>query len=175
MNVKNTYKKVFRKTFLIEKLPKPLTPADSHLQLFDNYVENTRIRLRRIRVPETKQWTRILEQVYPIEENNFSRLKISQMFLNESEYIALEHLNGREIRKNRYYFEYENKQLEIDIFLGKLWGLNIVNVYFDTEEELENYKLPEFSALDVTKDGFFSGEVLVDKKFSDIQDRISNI
>jgi hypothetical protein len=32
--------------FLIEGLPDPLTPASAHLQLFDNYIENTRLRIR---------------------------------------------------------------------------------------------------------------------------------
>jgi len=40
--------------FLIERLPDPLLPASSHLQIFDNYIENTRMRLRQIHDPYSK-------------------------------------------------------------------------------------------------------------------------
>ena len=52
-----------RRVFLLENLPKPLTRASRHLQIFDNYIENTRLRLRSVRVPETKDWTWILQQI----------------------------------------------------------------------------------------------------------------
>ena len=53
--------------FLIERLPEPLTPMSAHIQLFDNYIENTRLRLRNIRVPETKEWRHVLQQRFPAE------------------------------------------------------------------------------------------------------------
>ena len=35
----------FRRLFLIERLPEPLEPKSAHLQIFDNYIEGTRLRL----------------------------------------------------------------------------------------------------------------------------------
>lgn len=174
MSKENTYKILLQRSFLVEGLPEPLEPFDSHLQIFDNYIENTRIRLRKIRQPETKQWTRVLEQIYFADKDNLAKLKISQMFLNETEYNTFEIFKGREIRKNRYFYNTEDKQFEIDIFLGNLWGLNIAKVYFDSESELENFVIPKFSILEITHDEFFSGENLVDKKFADIQSKLNN-
>ena len=58
--------------FLIERLPEPLTRASAHLQLFDNYIENTRIRLRNIRDPYSKTWTRILQQRFAAVEGEYA-------------------------------------------------------------------------------------------------------
>lgn len=48
--------------FLIETLPEPLTPASPHIQIFDNYVADTRVRLRKIRNPYTKAWTYLVQK-----------------------------------------------------------------------------------------------------------------
>jgi hypothetical protein len=139
------YKIERRRVFLIADLPAPLTKASSHLQIFDNYIENTRLRLRSVRVPETKQWTYILEQRFPIDED-LSIWKFSEIYLNESEHQAFELFEGREIktnervetsevRFNRYFYDKNGRQIIIDIFLGPLWGLNLAKVFFETEEE----------------------------------------
>lgn len=173
MNIENTYKILLRRRFLVSGLPESITPASSHLQIFDNYIGNTRIRLRKIRVPETKSWTRVLEQIFPVEKDNFAKLKISQMFLTEAEYKKFEVFKGREVRKNRYFCELNEHLFEFDIFLGDLWGLNIAGVYFETELEMKNFKVPEFSVLEITNNKFFDGVNLVDKSFADIQTKLS--
>jgi len=167
-----------RRVFLIENLPAPLTRASRHLQIFDNYIENTRLRLRSIRVPETKEWTWILQQHEPLED--LSQWKVSEIYLNETEHAAFEIFEGREvrknervetseIRKNRYFYEADGKEFEIDVFLGELWGLNLAKVYFETTEELRQFKSPTFALLEVTANEFFIGRNLIGKTFLDVQ------
>lgn len=168
-----TYRDELRRLFLVEHLPEPMTRADAHLQIFDNYLENTRLRLRSVRVPETKEWTWILQQRLAIDEDS-TRWKIAEIHLNETEYHLFERFEGREIRKNRYFYEAEDKQIEIDVFLGKLWGLNLARVCFDTIEELRDFRFP-FAVLEVTGDKFFGGENLVEKTFADVQARVAQI
>jgi len=173
-----TYETESRRVFLIESLPAPLTRASRHLQIFDNYIENTRLRLRSIRAPETKEWTWILEQRSPLED--LSRWAISRIYLNETEHAAFEIFEGREvrknervetneIRKNRYFYEAGEKQFEIDIFLGELWGLNLAKVYFESSEELRKYEMPPFALSEVTANEFFVGGNLVGKTFADVR------
>ena len=157
------------RTFLVNGLPEPLTPASSHLQIFDNYVENTRIRLRSIRIPADKTWTWILQQRFPAKAGDFSAWKVSQIFLNESEYHVFEQFEGLEIRKNRYFHILNGKELEFDVYLGKLWGLNMMNVYFETPEEMKEFELPPFVVYEVSNSEFFTGEILVTKTFTDVQ------
>lgn len=163
-----TYKSELHRTFLIQDLPEPLTRASRHLQIFDNYIKDTRLRIRSVRVPETKVWTWILQQRFPVAEN-LSQWKIAEIYLNENEHSIFETFEGREIRKNRYFYSYENKQIEIDVFLGPLWGLNLGRIIFETDAELRNFTLPAFSVLEVTNNSFFYGESLVEKTFSDVQ------
>ncbi len=168
-----TYRNEFRRLFLLEHLPEPLTRADAHLQFFDNYIYNTRLRLRSIRVPETRQWSWILQQRFAVDEDS-AVWKIAEIYLSEIEYHTFETFEGREIRKNRYFYESEGKQIEIDVFLGKLWGLNLAKVNFDTIEELRDFKLP-FAVLEVTQDKFFHGENLVEKNFGEVQEEVARI
>jgi hypothetical protein len=58
-----TFRTELRRLFLFQNLPAPLTAASSHLQIFDNYIENTRLRIRSVRSPETKEWTFVLQQI----------------------------------------------------------------------------------------------------------------
>lgn len=161
--------------FLVEKLAEPLTPASSHLQIFDNYIENTRIRLRQIRDPYSKAWTRILQQRFPIDEAHGSVSKIAEIYLNDAEYAAFERFEGREIRKNRYFHEIDRVLVAFDVFLGPLWGLNTARVDFETPEALEQYAPPPIFIFEVSNDPFFAGTSLVDKKFEDVQNEVARI
>lgn len=167
--IDRTYKSELRRVFLIETLPEPLTRASSHLQIFDNYIENTRLRLRSVRVPETKKWSWILEHRFPPDENDLSVWKVAEMFLNEKEYHVFEQFEGRENRKNRYFYELDGKQLELDVFIGKLWGLNMAKVIFENIKEMQNFTVPPFMIREVTNNRFFTGENLVGKDFADVQ------
>ena len=91
------------------------------------------------------------------------------MFLNEVEYHVFEQFEGREIRKNRYFYELDGNQLELDVFIGKLWGLNTAKVVFESIEELQNFEIPPFVIREVTNNHFFVNENLVGKSFADVQ------
>ena len=170
-----TYQTEFRRLFLINDLPEPLTRADAHLQIFDNYIENTRLRLRRVRVPHTREQSWMLEHRFPLEENNLAVWKLAEVFLREEEYKPFEHLEGREIRKNRYFYELDDKRISIDVYLGALWGLNMARISFENEEEMEHFEAPPFAVFEITNDKFFSGENLVGKNFSDVQAEFEKI
>lgn len=163
----------WHRLFLIEILPEPLTPASSHLQLFDNYIPNTRLRLRSIRDPYTKSWTRTLQQRFPVEGTNVT--KLAEIHLNDQEYAVFETFEGREIRKNRYFHEFDQASFAFDVYLGKLWGLNTAKVEFQDREEMEAFEPPPFAIYEVTGDNFFTGNSLVDKVFADVQTEVSKI
>ncbi len=170
-----TYRTEFSRVFLLADLPEPLTRASEHLQIFDNYIENTRLRLRRVRVPQTKEQSWILEHRFAADENNLANWKISEMFLQEDEYKIFEQFEGREIRKNRYFYEHNDKQITIDLYLGELWGLVTAKAYFETETEMEHFEAPPFVIHEVTNNLFFTGENLVGKKFADVQSEFEKL
>lgn len=160
--------------FLIERLPEPLEPKSAHLQIFDNYIEGTRLRLRLMRDPQSRNWTRILQQ-HIYAENNIAASKIAEIHLNEPEYSNFEQFEGREIRKNRYFHEFDRIGFAFDVYLGDLWGLNVAIVEFENATQMDAFEPPPFAIFDVTEDPFFLGKNLVGKRFEDVQTRVSQI
>ncbi len=165
----------FSRLFLIDALPEPLTPASSHLQLFDNYIENTRIRLRAIRDPYSKAWTNILQQRLTVTGDEGPMTKLAEIHLNEAEHAAFEKFEGREIRKNRYFHEFDRVSFAFDVYLGALWGLNTAKVEFENRQQMKALVPPPFAVFEVTGDEFFTGHNLVDKSFADIQAQVANV
>ncbi len=170
-----TAKTEIDRLFLIEGLPEPLTRTSAHIQIFDNYIENTTLRVRSIRVPETKAWTRILQQRHASREGDATFWKIAEIYLNETEYSLFEQFEGREIRKNRYFHEYDGKMFAFDVFLGRLWGLNLAKIEFDSHDEAAKFEPPPFAIFEVSGDPFFSGENLVAKQFDDVRDEVAKV
>jgi CYTH domain-containing protein len=161
--------------FLIDKLPEPLNLASSHLQLFDNYIENTRIRIRSIRDPYSNTWTRMLQQRFSISEDDLAVGKVAEIHLNAQEYEVFERFEGHEIRKNRYFHDFSNTPFIFDVYLGDLRGLNMARVEFSTREQLENFESPPFAIFEVTNDPFFAGENLVGKHFDEIRAEVARV
>ena len=157
-----TCKTELHRSFLIEGLPEPLTRASSHLQIFDNYITNTRIRLRSVRNPDTREWKRILQQKIAVS-------RFADMYLNDEEYAQFHIFEGTEIRKNRYFHEYGGKTFSLDVYLGSLWGLNMAKIEFENADEMRDFEPPSFLIAEVTNDQFFAGESLVLKTFSEVE------
>ncbi|MGI9034534.1 MAG: hypothetical protein ACR2GD_00715 [Pyrinomonadaceae bacterium] len=183
MQMNENYRTELRRVFLLQNLPAPLTRASEHLQFFDNYIENTRLRLRSIRSPRTKEWRWILEQRFPENENDLSKWNVAEIFLNEAEHAALEIFEGREVKKNerietnelrfnRYFYDAENKQMQIDVFLNPLWGLHLGEVFFETEVEMKNFNAPDFAVAEITQNRIFLGRNLIGKTFDQVQEQL---
>jgi CYTH domain-containing protein len=170
----NTTLSQFRRLFLIERLPEPLEPKSAHLQIFDNYIQGTRLRLRLIRDPSSKDWTRILQQ-HIIANNDLAETKLAEIHLDESDYSNFEQFEGREIRKNRYFHEFDRVSFAFDVYLGDLWGLNSALVEFASAGEMKAFDPPSFAIFEVTNDPFFLGKNLVGKKFDDVRARVTQI
>jgi CYTH domain-containing protein len=165
-----TYRTEFHRTFLIDALPEPLTPQASHLQFFDNYIHETRLRLRSIRVPETKEWTHILQQRFPVDPSHRGEWRYADIYLNEGEYEHFKAFEGNEIRKNRYFHEYDGRMFSFDIYLGQqLWGLNRARVEFTSLEALDVFEPPPWAVIEVTNNPFFDDANLVNRTFADVQ------
>jgi CYTH domain-containing protein len=161
--VESKYARVERERRLIlREMPLPLTRASEHVQIWDNYITGTRLRLRKIRTPQTRKWTMKLTQKFAPAPPDFSRTIITNTYLSAYEYQVLSVFEGNEIRKNRYPFEYEGRRYSIDVFLGALWGLILAETDFETDEEMDGFTTPPFAVMDVTNEEMFTGGRLVD-------------
>jgi CYTH domain-containing protein len=170
LTVESKYARVEReRRFLLRELPEPLTRASEHVQIWDNYITGTRLRLRKIRIPQTKKWRLKLTQKFAPEPPDFSRTIITNTYLTAYEYQVLSVFEANEIRKNRYPFEYKGRKYSIDVFMGGLWGLILAETDFETDEEMESFTRPPFAVLDVTNEEMFTGGNLVNLSIDEIR------
>ncbi len=160
--------------FLLRELPEGLTRASEHVQIWDNYITNTRLRLRKLRVPLTKQYTWKLTQKFAPDTHDLSRTIITNMYLSAVEYETFSVFEANEIRKNRYPFEHEGRKFSIDVFLGALWGLMLAEIEFETDAEMNALALPSFAFIEVTNDEMFTGARLVDQTYDEIRTRFQS-
>ena len=158
--------------YLLQDLPEGLTRADPHVQITDNYLTGTRLRLRKVREPRTNKWTVKFTQKFAPNPADLSRTVITNTYLNAAEYEVLSVFEANEIRKNRYPFEWEGRKFTIDMFLGDLFGLVLAETSFESDPELASFPKPHFAIADVTNNELFTGGKLCDLTFEDIRDEI---
>ena len=164
------YERVEReRRFLLRELPPGLKTSDPHAQITDNYITNTRLRLRKSRWPATNEWTLKLTQKYAPDSADFSRALITSIYLTEGEYEVFSVFEGNELRKNRYPYEHEGRTFVVDLFLGALLGLILAETSFETDEEMERFTQPPFAFMEVTNDPLFTGGSLVNLSFEDLR------
>jgi CYTH domain-containing protein len=159
--------------YLLRDLPEGVTRADPHLQITDNYMTGSRLRLRKVREPRTNKWTVKLTQKFAPNPEDLSRTIITNTYLTALEAEVLSTVfNSNEIRKNRYPFEFEGRKFSVDMFLGDLFGLVLAEVSFETDEELDQFPKPPFALVDVTNDELFTGGRLCELTFSEVRAEI---
>ena len=158
--------------YLLSDLPEGLTRADHHLQITDNYMTGTRLRIRKVRDPQTNKWVVKFTQKFAPDAKDLSRTIITNVYLNATEAEMLSIFEANEIRKNRYYFDFEGRRFAIDMFLGDLFGLILAEVSFETDAELQGFPKPPFAIADVTNNVTFSGGKLSELTFADVREEI---
>ena len=159
--------------YLLQDLPEGLTRADHHLQITDNYLTGTRLRIRKVRDPQTNKWIVKFTQKFAPNPSDLSRTIITNTYLNALEAETLAVFEANEIRKNRYPFEFAGRQFSVDMFLGDLFGLVLAEVSFDTDKELDSFSLPPFAVAEVTNHELFTGGKLSELTFEDIRKEVS--
>ncbi len=158
--------------YLLQDLPEGLTRASPHVQITDNYITGTRLRMRKVREPLTNKWTVKLTQKSAPDSGDFSRTIITNIYLNALEAETLGMFQDNEIRKNRYPYEFEGRKFSVDMFLGDLFGLVMAEVSFESDEELKTFSKPPFALAEVTDNELFTGGKLCELTFADIREEI---
>jgi CYTH domain-containing protein len=161
--------------YLLQDLPEGLTRADHHLQITDNYITGTRLRIRKVRDPKTNKWIVKFTQKFAPNPEDLSRTIITNTYLNAIEAETLAVFEANEIRKNRYTFEFDGRRFSIDMFLGDLFGLVLAEVSFETDEDLNSFPKPPFALAEVTDNEIFSGGRLSELTFEDIRNEVARV
>jgi CYTH domain-containing protein len=158
--------------YLLEDLPEGLTRAEHHLQITDNYITGTRLRIRKVRDPQTNKWVVKFTQKFAPNPNDLSRTIITNVYLNATEAETLSIFAANEIRKNRYHYEHEGTRFSVDMFIGDLFGLVLAEASFETDQEMDNFQTPPFALAEVTNIETFSGGRLSELKYAEVREEI---
>ena len=158
--------------YLLNDLPEGLNRADPHLQITDNYITGTRLRIRKVRDPKTNKWIVKFTQKLAPDPTDLSRTVVTNIYLNALEAETLSIFEANELRKNRYYFDFAGRRFSIDLFLGNLFGLVLAETSFETDEEMRAFATPPFALADVTNNVTFTGGKLCELTFADIREEV---
>ena len=156
--------------YLLDDLPEGLTRASPHVQITDNYITGTHLRLRKVREPQTNKWTVKFTQKFSPNAADLSRTIITNIYLTAAESEVLAVFEANEIRKNRYRYEFAGRKFTIDMFLGDLLGLVLAETGFDSDDELDSFPLPPFAVEDVTQNKLFAGGSLSVATFAEVRE-----
>lgn len=157
------------KTFLLKNIPENLKNYKSK-EVLDIYIprsaEHPILRIRK------NGDVFELTKKAPVNKNDASEQSEETIILTKEEYLYFSTLEGKRVRKVRYYYPVDNKIAEIDIFLDDLEGLALVDVEFNSVKEKQSFIMPDFCLVDVTQEKAFAGGILAGKKYSDIQSHL---
>jgi hypothetical protein len=164
-----------QRRYLLTELPEGVSPRDEHAQITDNYITNTRLRLRKSRWVPTGEWSLKLSQKQTPAPPDFGRALLTTLYLDRAEYEALSIFEANELRKNRYYLRHEGRLYSVNVYLGDLHGLILAETDCDTDEELDALAKPPFALLDVTRDELFTGARLVELTAEELREELKRV
>lgn len=102
-------------------------------------------------------------------EKSYLRHQEETINLTTREAKELLKLPNKSIVKTRYYYSYNDIELEIDLFLGELRGLTLADFEFNSEEESKAFTAPDFCLADVTEEVYIFGRVIAGMKYEEVE------
>lgn len=133
-------------------------------RITDRYIDGTNLRLRE-QTDESHSTVFKLTQKSPAPACAAQQGYITTMYLDRDSYGHLVHLPAKVLTKLRYSVP----PFGIDVFEGPLEGLILAEAEFDSAEEAEGLRIPDFISHEVSTDARFTGGSLVQASRRDIE------
>lgn len=153
------------RTFTVKKIPQNLKKFKSE-EIKQGYIvsADSMIRLRQVgsKFELTKK--------FRISQSDFSRHQETTVELTKEEFEKLWTLVDGFVEKTRYFIPIGGKLVaELDVFEGDLKGLVIVDVEFDTAEEMVRFKPLDWFGKDITQQEETANKFLAGKKYAEVE------
>lgn len=170
--------------FLLREFPEGLTRASHHLQIYDNYITNTRLSLRKQRDPRTNERIKLLRQKTVLTNgvadasgkveavSVWQTFALAEIVLSPAEYEVLSVFETNETRKNRYSHTHDGRIYAIDFYLGDLLGLTIATFAFDSDEQAHDFSAPDIATLEITHSELFTGWRLAELTIDELRAKL---
>ena len=158
------------KTYLAKKLPDNLKSCKCK-EIIDVYIhkssEHPKLRLR-------KNGDKFeLTKKEHVKDGDASHQNEQTIILTEIEFNTLnQQLEGKRVRKIRYFYDYNGRTAEFDVFQDDLVGLVVVDFEFATIEEKDIFQMPDFCLVEITQEVFVAGGMICGKIYKDIEDNL---
>lgn len=157
----------FELTYLAKNLPNNFSPDIKSKEILDIYLpassDHAKLRVRK------RGDSYEITKKEPVSGIDSSHQNENTIPLTEEEFNELATLQGKRVRKIRYYYEENGVMYEIDMFQDLLRGLVLVDVEFNSNEDKAKFIPPEWVLADVTQEKFVAGGVLCGKSYADIE------
>tara|TARA_Y100000034_G_scaffold134217_1_gene201993 strand:- start:1181 stop:1702 length:522 start_codon:yes stop_codon:yes gene_type:complete len=159
------------RTYLAKKIPNGLKDCEFR-EIIDIYIPKT-VEHPVLRIRKNGDKYEITKKM-PIDDTDVSVQKEETIILTENEFNSLQNIEGKEVRKIRYYYPFEGRTAEIDVFQDDLKGLILVDVEFDSVEDKDSFGVPEFCLADITQEDFIAGGMICGKSYGDIKEKLDS-
>lgn len=158
------------RTFLVKTLPLGLF-ASPYVELLDVYLPSTS-RHPNLRLRKKGDMYEMTKKFW-IDEHDRSEQKEMTIPLTSEEFDELATLQGKRVRKLRYFYPYGEITAEVDVFQDALAGLVVADFEFKSSQEKNEFTMPEWCLVDVTQEEFIAGGMLCGKSYKDIESDLS--
>jgi CYTH domain-containing protein len=156
-------------TYLAKERPKEIEGA-TPTRIMDVYIpdspEHSRLRLRQKgdRYEMTKKM--------PVREGDASEQIEMTIPLDEEEFLTLAQSSQKRVAKDRYTVDIDGRSAEVDVFVGDLSGLILIDFEFSSPEEKTTFTPPSVVLSDVTQEDFIAGGLLAGRAYDDITNEL---
>lgn len=160
----------FELTYLARTLPLGFSTSGESKEILDIYIPKSsehavlRIRKQGEKYEITKKTI--------VSGTDSSHMQENTIPLSQEEFAELAQIEGKRVRKIRYYYTENGTSFEIDVFQDALEGLVLVDVEFSSNEEKSAFVQPDWLLADVTQEKSFAGGVLCGKSYADIEEKL---
>lgn len=154
------------RTYLIKNLPENLKNC-KFIEIIDVYFPKLSVHPK-IRLRKNGNKFEITKKE-PVNDGDASFQKEQTIILTEIEFNELNKLEGKRVRKFRYYYNYNGRIAEVDVFQDSLKGLILVDFEFENKEEKDIFQMPDFCLADVTQEVFLAGGIVCGKSYEEIE------
>lgn len=154
-------------TYLAKYLPEGLLDSPSKI-IVDNYYPLDGGGHPKLRIRKNGD-NYVITKKISVDGKDFSHQHEHTIKLTEHEYNDLTKTPGRQVSKRRYFYPYNGRTAEVDVFSGALTGLVLVDFEFNDRQQQMGFVMPNFCLADVTQDEMIAGGMLAGKAYADLE------
>lgn len=160
----------YERRFLLADRPHDIVDPRA---IVDEYISDTRLRLRTVAWHDTDQHDQKLGHKRRLVEGDPTGIMCTSLYLDDNEVAVLSLLPSRRLVKTRWRLNIGAVVASVDVFEESLEGLILMEIDLGDPALLKNFTPPSWVGPDVTRNERFTGGELAGLSFQDLAADIS--